>query len=167
MGKFVKSGAVLAALVSVVASISSARAEDPAQSLYDQAVQAFAGRENLAEVDRSLGLLDEAAKVVVDSNLKYDILVLASRNLYWKGNHQKTDAEKMAVFELGMAKANDAKAVNDDYAEGYYFYAINLGKWGLANGIIPSLKRSKELRDRKSTRLNSSHSQQSRMPSSA
>ncbi len=145
MFQFVKGRAVFAAFMGVVSSIASVSAADPAQELYEQAMTAFAGRENLAEVDRSLALLEQAAQVAVDADLKYDILILASRNLYWKGNHQKTDAEKMAVFEVAMEKATAAKELNDDYSEAYYFYGISLGKWGLAKGVMASLGRRKEL----------------------
>ena len=43
-------------------------------------------------------------------------------------------------------------------------YSVTGGDW---DDIVNEIGSAKEERDRKSTRLNSSHSQQSRMPSSA
>jgi tetratricopeptide (TPR) repeat protein len=59
----------------------------------------------------------------------------------------------MAVFEKGMEKAKAAYAIDDTLAEGYYFYAINLGKWALAKGVLASLFRKNELIEHAETAL--------------
>jgi hypothetical protein len=46
-----------------------------------------------------------------------------------------------------MDSANAAKAINDDFAEGYYFYGVALGRWAETNGIAASLGRKGELMD--------------------
>ncbi len=146
--------AVLAAvLVSSLGSVESF-ASDRGRELFTQAQVAFENRENSAEVERTISLLAEAERASADDEeLLYDVLVLSSRTLYWKGNHQKTDAEKMAVFEKGMEKAKAAYALDDTLSEGYYFYAINLGKWGLAKGVLASLFRKGELIEHAETSL--------------
>ena len=49
-------------------------------------------------------------------------------------------------YEKGKAAAEMMKKAGMDwYAEGYYYAGINLGKWGLANGIQSSLGRRCEL----------------------
>ena len=54
----------------------------------------------------------------------------------------------------------------DDLAPANLLHAAIL-RSSVAHGRLKSIDTSAALRDRKSTRLNSSHSQQSRMPSSA
>jgi len=152
-----KSFSVLTAVAVVLAfglSSVSSFASDRARELLAQAQASFEKRETPAEVERALALLADAEKNAADDEeLLYDILVLSSRTLYWKGNRQKTDDEKMAVFEKGMEKAKAAYAIDDTLAEGYYFYAINLGKWALAKGVLASLFRKNELIEHAETAL--------------
>jgi hypothetical protein len=144
-----KTVTMLAAAAAVVLSVSSSAqsfASDRGRELLVQAQSSYANRENSAEVERTLSLLADAEKNATDDDeLMYEVLVMGSRTIYWKGNHQKTDAEKMAVFEKGMEKAKAAYALDDTLSEAYYFYAINLGKWALAKGVLASLFRKGEL----------------------
>jgi len=140
-----KSISLIAALAAFAVSLPTF-ASDRGRELLSQAEGAFANRENAAEVERALSLLAQAESVSSDDDeLMYDVLVLQARAFYWKGNHQKTDDEKMAVFDKGMAKAKAAYTLDDTISEGYYFYAINLGKWALAKGVLASLFRKGEL----------------------
>ena len=75
-----------------------------------------------------------------------------------------------SIYAASFLEKSSAKAVDKAHRKKINF---NIGKY---NAVVPKgkeqftdLNRVKELakKDRKSTRLNSSHSQQSRMPSSA
>ena len=75
----------------------------------------------------------------LDSDLNYDVLLLLSKSLYWRGQHLADKNEKMKVHELGQAKADEAIKVDDSYADAYYYAGIHLSRWGEANGVVPSL----------------------------
>lgn len=115
-----------------------------------------------APISEALKILGELELSADDSDLNYDIYILESRALYWKGTHVKDVKEKMAVFAEAQAKADAAKAINNGYADGYYFAAINLARWAEARGIEESVPRRQELVDyvnaakQKMTRLGAS-----------
>ncbi|MBI2604518.1 MAG: hypothetical protein HYW49_00410 [Deltaproteobacteria bacterium] len=108
--------------------------------------QAF-GKEDPALLDQIEEKLNAANKEAQDADLKYDILVAHSKILYWKGNHTSEKDPAKKVYESGYKKAEEAKAINVDYPEAYYYYAVNLARWAKKNGIVESLQRKGELMD--------------------
>ncbi|MGZ3699935.1 MAG: tetratricopeptide repeat protein, partial [Bdellovibrionota bacterium] len=80
---------------------------------------------------------------------KYDALIMQSKALYWQGvqvaGGDENNDDKVPVFEKGYNVADQAVQLNGDYAEGYYLYAINLGRWGLAKGKTNALFKLKDL----------------------
>ncbi len=127
--------------------------------------------------------LDQQAK---DPELKYEILIWASQAYYWLGTHMGTihdlpingvrdvDPEELDsndrearknFFQMGKSRAKAAQDVNTNYADGYYFYALNLGQWGETNGVISSLmhlhdlKSNLKLMRQKNARVNSKDGQ--------
>lgn len=95
----------------------------------------------------ALKVLNDLELTADDSDLNYDIYILESRALYWKGTHVRDLKEKMAVFAEAQAKADAAKAINNGYADAFYFAAINLARWAEARGIEESVPRRQELVD--------------------
>ena len=108
--------------------------------------QAF-GKEDPALLTQIEEKLNAAAKEAVDADLRYDVLTFHSKVLYWKGNHIADKAPAKIVFEAGYKLAEEAKAINADYPEAYYYYAVNLARWAKKNGIVESLQRKGELMD--------------------
>jgi hypothetical protein len=96
-------------------------------------------------VHSALELLKGAATAAEDEDLKFDIAVLSSRCNYWIGQHSVDKDAKIASFQLAMDAATEAKTISDDYAEGFYFYGVALGRWAEANGVTSSLGRKDEL----------------------
>jgi hypothetical protein len=123
-----------------VSTVTTVRADDAtAQQKFEAAKAAFAQRKDLAKNEQAIVLADEAAKLAQDKLLKYDALILKSRALYFRGGKQTKKADKMATYEAGYNTASEAARVDNSYAEAYYYFAINLGKWGLAKGIDTSI----------------------------
>lgn len=56
-------------------------------------------------------------------------------------------AEQMQVFDVGYRAAEIAKNLEPKRVEGYYWYAINIGKYSLAKGKLTALKNAKLGRD--------------------
>jgi hypothetical protein len=137
---------VLATVLSLAFSNVSVLADDVvARQKFEEAKAFFAEREDLSKNEQAITALKEAEAQAQDADLKYDILTLASRAQYWKGMNTKGDEAKKVIFDEGKAQAKAAQGVNQDYAEAYYFYAINLGRWAEANGVIASLMHKGDL----------------------
>ncbi len=137
-----------AALSALVLSVAApAFAADDAKSLYERAVQAYEARADLVRNDEVIQLLEDAKKLPADTDLKYNILVLQSRAVYWKGINSKSNDDKKVLFLRAHDLALDATKESDDYAEGHYFAAIALGRWGEANGVLASLQKAPVLLD--------------------
>lgn len=138
--------ATICALHSPLASAG----DDAAKKLLKDAQTAFEKRADQSQNNEAISLLAKAEAEAQDSELKYEILVLASRAIYWKGMNVAGPIEnnpaKLPVFEAGMAKAAAAKALNGDYADAYYYYGINLSRWGLAKGKMSALFKLGELK---------------------
>lgn len=111
-----------------------------AQTLYSQ-------REDLAKNDLAIQALAVAESQAQDTDLLYDVLLLSSRAVYWKGMHVTTDKERLALFEKAYAHAARAKEVNEEYADAYYLYGVALARWAETKGVMESLSRKKELFD--------------------
>lgn len=144
--------AVLLGAISIGLAVSSTisfAGDEEAKALLEQAKLSFNSRAEAGSYSyaTAVELLDKAEAEAEDPELLYEILILASRVHYWQGGdaRSRTDREKIPVYELGMAKAKAAKELIDDYAEGYYFFAINLGKWALAKNPLVVLNRKPEL----------------------
>lgn len=58
------------------------------------------------------------------------------------------DAAEVAISILGTNGGKDAKeeSLKTPLAKAHYFYAINLGKWGEANGVLSSLSKWPQLK---------------------
>lgn len=135
----------------VVASLSlsgiSFASEAFAEKSYDDAMVAFSHRSpaNPALTEEALAILGSLENKSEDADVNYDVYILKSRVLYWKGTHAATDKEKMAIHDLGQASAEAAMKINDGYADAYYYAGINLARWGEANGVIASLFKKDQL----------------------
>lgn len=81
-----------------------------------------------------------------DEYEKYEALWKISWCYYWLGQHAKGKDAKKKLHDAGMEYGKQAKSMKPEEVEGHYFYGINLGKWGKANGVIASLFKLKELR---------------------
>lgn len=135
-----KSGWMVAVSTAMVMNASAALADDAAaESLFERAKEAYAQRDQMAKCDEAISLMAEAEAQAESTELKFDILVLSSRAHYWKGTFTEDGNAKKVVFDAGKNQAEKAKTLGPDYAEGYYYFAINLGRWAEANGIWESL----------------------------
>jgi hypothetical protein len=111
-----------------------------AQTLYSE-------REDLAKNELAIQALVVAEAEAQDQDLLYDVLLLSSRAVYWKGMHATTDKDRLALFEKAYTQAARAKEVNEEYADAYYLYGVALARWAETKGVMESLSRKKELFD--------------------
>lgn len=144
MKSFVRATAF--ALIAVVGLSQAASAsEAQALALFDEAKVLFADRTDMAKLNLAISKLEAALPLAETTETKYDILILNSRSLYFKGIKTSGNEAKMAIHGAALDKSKAASALDDQYAEAYYQYAINLGRWAEAKGILASLSRKDEL----------------------
>jgi len=93
----------------------------------------------------------EFVKTVQEVPNDFDVTWRIARLVYFIGNFGIGESlkkpEQMQVFEIGYKTAEVAKTLEPTKVEGHYWYAVNLGKYGLAKGIFSALSRAKDGRD--------------------
>jgi hypothetical protein len=127
---------------------SAALADDSAIENQFRIAQELYGQRSVVDsqsIEKTIETLKAIEGKAEDSDLNYDILILESRALYFKGAHESDNEKKLSVYALGQTKADDAKSINDGYAEAYYFAGINLGRWAEVKGALASISRKGEL----------------------
>lgn len=81
----------------------------------------------------------------------FDISWRVARLVYFYANFMSpenlTKSEKTKVFKYGFEAGRIAKELETKRVEGYYWYAINLGSYGLSKGIFSALNNAKPGRD--------------------
>jgi len=81
----------------------------------------------------------------------FDVCWRIGRLVYYAGNfsYQKNThrEEKMKLFKLGYSAAEIARELEPKRVEGHFWYAINLGSYGLEKGIFSALNNAKPGRD--------------------
>lgn len=112
---------------------------------------------------KAANMVRDLAESVQDTAAKADLKTREAEYIYYVGGRETSKEAKKKQHERGynaaqvavnlLAKDGSGKTprVADqktELARGHYFYAINLGKWGEANGVLSSLGRWPELRDR-------------------
>lgn len=134
----------LTATAAMLVSTPARADDDTAQRLLTTAADAYARRAESADVPgQVLSTLAQAEAEAQDAELKYAILELESRVLYWQGTHATRDAEG-AVFHLaGRQKADAAAMLLDTYAEAFYYAGLNQYFWAHSQGIVEFQTRSK------------------------
>lgn len=117
---------------------------EQARALYNQR------SDDLTKTEEAIKILASLEGKATEAQLNYEVLVLESRSYYWKGGRNIGKDQKIAAYLAGKAKAEAAIAIDknemdDNCAEAHYFAGINLGKWGLTNGPLNSLRESGKL----------------------
>ncbi|GAB4406937.1 MAG: hypothetical protein OHK0056_06500 [Bacteriovoracaceae bacterium] len=129
----------------------------------DQTDALFAKRgESTANAQKAADLARDLAKTETDQTAKGKLKYKEAEYIYFVGVRANSKEEKKALHERGFEAAKVAISLLAKDAEGkvptspdltsalataHYFFAINLGKWGEANGVLSSLSRWPELKD--------------------
>lgn len=114
--------------------------DDSAKALMTQARASFEMRATSGKAQEALELAKKAASESgVSDDTKYDALIMQARSYYWMGGHDEGGDSKENTHNKGINVALEAIKLNDTYAEGYYFNAINVGRWAEAYGIVKAI----------------------------
>lgn len=153
--QFLAAFAAVGMIFSMGSSVAKA-GDAEALALYKEAQGLYAVRGDaatgLASNEQAVTKLDAALTQGPSNSLKYDILVLKARCIYFRGQYgvagdEENNPAKVPVFEQGYQVAGQARDLIKNAADAYYVYALNLGRWGLAKGKLNSLFKKAELED--------------------
>lgn len=104
-------------------------------------------RESLDGENEIHNFLANESAIPKDFNTAWKI----SRLVYYYGNfcfqEKVSKLEKTKLFKYGYEAGKTAKELEPKKVEGYYWYAINLGSYGLSKGIFSALSNAKPGRD--------------------
>jgi hypothetical protein len=137
---------MMIALLALSFQAFSATKLEEATSLFDQRGE----DRNFAK--QSAEMFKELANSATDKQTKAQMKVSESRAYYFFGRTALNKNDKKSIYVMGYEAATTAinllqgTGLNKDLAYAHYYYAINLGKWGEANGALSSLGKWPELR---------------------
>ncbi|NBX15979.1 MAG: hypothetical protein EBR09_01290 [Proteobacteria bacterium] len=81
----------------------------------------------------------------------YEVLWRLSRLSYYGGFFAlpsgSNSEEKMEIFQVGVDSGDKARRAAPARVEGHYWYAVTLGGWGIAKGILNALSSAKPMRE--------------------
>jgi tetratricopeptide (TPR) repeat protein len=111
-----------------------------ADKLYDQGKHAEAK-----------SFLENALNNTTDKTEKFEILWRLARATMEYGNDKEDEGygkdQLIAIYQEGVAYAEQAIAVDPKQPRGYFWKSANLGRWGEVKGIMESLNMAKEMRE--------------------
>ena len=88
-------------------------------------------------------------KVVLPDN--YEVLWRMARLSYYGGffalPKDASSEDKMNVFQVGTETGDRARKLDANKVEGHYWYAVTLGGWGIAKGILKALSSAGPMKD--------------------
>lgn len=136
---------MLLSFVALMISLPAMASDAAAEQALDKAYELYETRTIPADVETAETLLTAAIKVADDADLKYEILILHSRFVYWRGTQATKKADVIRIHKEGMKISEQASTLNPELADAYYFTAVHLGRWAKANGVIASLSEKDKL----------------------
>lgn len=113
---------------------------------------------NVKSLDAAWNVRNELHPKIIDFLKKkptlpddYEVLWRISRFSYYGGffalPQGSTNEEKMEVFQVGYEAGEKARRLAAGRVEGHYWYAVTLGGWGIAKGILNALSSAKPMRE--------------------
>lgn len=115
------------------------RAEAPAGEALAAARAAYEARAEPAQAKAAVELFQKAA---TEDPASYEARWEGARAIYFYGTYTRSDAkdaEKMAIFDGGIALAKEAVALSPKGVEGHFWLGVLYGVYGEAKGIFKSL----------------------------
>lgn len=124
---------VLLVLIPLLPSRSAA-ADSPAEQQARELIARY--HEDPTRLDRARDVLEAAVK----KERRVESLILLSRVYFLVGDVRASTSEaKLAAYELGRDVGERAVELAPRSEEAHLWYAINIGRWGQARGVVRSL----------------------------
>jgi tetratricopeptide (TPR) repeat protein len=124
---------------------SPAVSGDP-QALIKDGDDLYAARDDARNVMKAIDKYKAALEI---DQKNYEATWRISRAYYYYGTKLSEDDSdgRKETFNRGMHWAKIAMKFNNNRVEGHFWYGVNLGSWGEANGVMKSLSIRHDLED--------------------
>ncbi len=148
--RILKSKAVILVLLMLLCSLLSAdKAVDKTEKVNELIKQGdllYHQRAKLVNVNRAIAKYKEAIKLDPGS---FDAMWRLSRVYYYYGTRvdEDFDDRRMEIFNEGKTWGMKAFELKPKRPEGHFWFGVNLGSWGEANGVLKSLSIRGDLED--------------------
>ena len=114
--------------------------------------QVWQNRHNLETQEKMLKFIEENINNPDTSRLEsFEISWRIARFVYFIGNfgvgENLENERKISIFQYGYQEALKARELEPKKVEGHFWYASNLGSYGLAKGVLSALNNAREGRD--------------------
>ncbi len=94
-------------------------------------------KEKPGNLDKAIGLLEELKRKHPENDVVRGKL---SHAFFYKGFFEEQKKERERLFHKGMQCGNEAVTLYPEAVYGNFWYASNMGMWGMCRGIMASLK---------------------------
>lgn len=139
----VSPGAAWLALAVLAAGLAGAGPAQPAVETARAWLRQY--HEDPARIDRARDLLEQV--VAGEGAIDAVAFTALARAWYLVGEHRAgTPEARLTAYERGREAGRRAVALAPDDAEAHLWYAVNLGSWAQAKGLLRSLLTVRELR---------------------
>jgi hypothetical protein len=149
---------VFAADAPAGAASQSASPATQATASTSSSPQSLALEANVKSLDAAWNVRHEVQSKIVEFLKKkpalsddYEVLWRISRLSYYGGFFSlpkgASSEEKMEIFQVGVDAGEKARRLSSARVEGHYWYAVTLGGWGIAKGILNALTSAKVMRE--------------------
>ncbi len=110
----------------------------------DEAKRLFAGRDDLENLKKAVDVLNKAR----DPNERsFEVEWKFAKYSYFLGKRLDKEDEAIKIFESGKSAGQIASRVRPDAADGYFWYAANLGELSRISPVTVGIRSVDEIRD--------------------
>jgi tetratricopeptide (TPR) repeat protein len=113
------------------------------EELIQEADELFADMQNMETAQEALGLYRKALVAAED---KYEAFWKIARIMYYIGDHQEKKKDRKNTFAQAVYHCDKAVELGPDKPDGYYWRAVNNGKYGETRGVLKSLSLVKPIK---------------------
>jgi hypothetical protein len=113
------------------------------EELIAKADALYAEMQDMATAEEALALYRDA---LISADDKYEAYWKVARMLYFVGDHKEKKKDRQNTFAQGVYHAEKAIALGPEKPDGYYWRAVNNGKYGETRGVLKSLSLVKPIK---------------------
>jgi tetratricopeptide (TPR) repeat protein len=102
--------------------------------------------EDMQDMDTAQRALSLYRKALVDAVDKYEAYWKIARVMYYIGEHQEKKKDRKNTFAQAVYHCDKAVELGPEKPDGYYWRAVNNGKYGETRGVLKSLSLVKPIK---------------------
>lgn len=116
------------------------------QSVEELIQEADALYETMQDMETATAALKLYRKALAAAEDKYEAFWKIARMMYYVGEHQEKKKDRKNTFAQAVYHCDKAVELGPDKPDGYYWRAVNNGKYGETRGVLKSLSLVKPIK---------------------